>query len=62
MRKIRGNKISVIFQEPMTSLNPSIYNWRSNNGSIILHQKLSKTEAKKKGNRNVKISWNTKSR
>ena len=29
MRKLRGSGISIIFQEPMTSLSP-LYNWKSN--------------------------------
>jgi peptide/nickel transport system ATP-binding protein len=48
LRQIRGNKISMIFQEPMTSLNPV-----KNCGSqvieaIMLHQPISEKEAKKK--------------
>ena len=48
MMKIRGNDISMIFQEPMTSLNP-VYTCGSQvSEAIILHQKLSKQEAKEK--------------
>ena len=48
MRKIRGNKISMIFQEPMTSLNP-VYTVGSQIAeAIILHQGLSKKDALKK--------------
>ncbi len=47
MRKIRGNKISMIFQEPMTSLNP-VYNLSYQiSEAIILHQKRNKTQARK---------------
>lgn len=47
MREIRGNQISMIFQEPMTSLNPVYKIGDQIMESIILHQKLSKSEAKK---------------
>jgi len=45
VRKIRGNKISMIFQEPMTSLNPVFTIGSQLIESIILHQKLSKKDA-----------------
>ena len=48
MRKIRGNEISMIFQEPMTSLNPVFTIGNQIMETIILHQKLSKKEAKLK--------------
>ncbi len=45
MREIRGNDISMIFQEPMTSLNP-VFRIGDQIGSILrLHQGLSKQEA-----------------
>lgn len=47
MRQIRGNQISMIFQEPMTSLNPVYKIGDQIMESIILHQKLTKNEAKK---------------
>ena len=40
MRRIRGNEISMIFQEPMTSLNPVFTIGNQIMESIILHQKL----------------------
>ena len=46
LRKIRGNEISMIFQEPMTSLNPVFTCGDQVTESIILHQKISKQEAK----------------
>lgn len=46
--KIRGNEIGMIFQEPMTSLNPSIRCGHQVEETILLHQKLSKTQAKAK--------------
>ncbi|MBC8172956.1 MAG: ABC transporter ATP-binding protein, partial [Chitinophagales bacterium] len=45
MRHYRGNKISMIFQEPMTSLNPVFTCGNQVDEAIILHQKKSKKEA-----------------
>ena len=46
MHAIRGNKIGMIFQEPMTSLNPVFTVGNQIEESIILHEKVSKEEAK----------------
>lgn len=46
MRKYRGNDISMIFQEPMTSLNPVFTCGDQVAEAIILHQKVSKERAK----------------
>ncbi len=48
MYKIRGNDISVIFQEPMTSLNPVFTVEKQLSEPLIIHQGMSKAEAKKK--------------
>ena len=48
MYDIRGNKISVIFQEPMTSLNPVFSIKKQMSEPFIIHQHLSKKEAEKK--------------
>lgn len=48
MRAIRGNKISMIFQDPMTSLNPIFNIGNQIQESIILHQGLSPKEARNK--------------
>ncbi|WHX41374.1 ABC transporter ATP-binding protein [Mesobacillus sp. AQ2] len=48
MSKIRGNQISMIFQEPMTSLNPVQTVGKQIAETIILHQKVSKKEARQK--------------
>ena len=48
MYKIRGNDISVIFQEPMTSLNPVFSIERQLSEPFIIHQGLSKKEAAEK--------------
>ena len=47
MRKHRGNDIAMIFQEPMTSLNPVFTCGDQVVEAIMLHQKLDKSEAKK---------------
>ena len=46
MRKFRGNEIAMIFQEPMTSLNPVFTCGDQVMEAIILHQKLNKKAAK----------------
>jgi peptide/nickel transport system ATP-binding protein len=48
MRHIRGNQISMIFQEPMTSLNPVFTIGDQIAESYMIHEKLSKKEALKK--------------
>ncbi len=48
MRSFRGNEIAMIFQEPMTSLNPVYTCGNQVMETILLHQKVSKKEAKKK--------------
>jgi len=46
MRKFRGNDIAMIFQEPMTSLNPVFTCGDQVLEAIMLHQKLNKNDAK----------------
>jgi oligopeptide/dipeptide ABC transporter ATP-binding protein len=48
MRKIRGNNISMIFQEPMTSLNPTITIGEQIAETIRIHQNASRAEAWRK--------------
>ncbi|MDO9100196.1 MAG: ABC transporter ATP-binding protein [Caldisericota bacterium] len=48
MRLIRGDKISMIFQEPMTSLNPVFTIGDQISEAITLHQKIDAAEAKKR--------------
>jgi len=48
MRKIRGSEIAMIFQEPMTSLNPVFTIGNQIIEAILLHQDLSEEEAKKR--------------
>ena len=48
MYEIRGNKISVIFQEPMTSLNPVFSVKRQLSEPFVIHQKMKRKEAEAK--------------
>jgi len=48
MEKVRGNEISMIFQEPMTSLNPVFSIGDQIMEAILLHQGGSKTEARRR--------------
>ncbi len=48
MRKIRGNQISMIFQDPMTSLNPVMTTEEQIAEVILLHQNVSNKEALEK--------------
>ena len=47
MRQLRGGKIGMIFQDPMTSLNPTIKIGKQIMEVIKLHKKVSNAEAKK---------------
>ena len=47
-RKLRGKKISMIFQEPMTSLNPVMKIGDQVAECVLQHEKISKKEALKK--------------
>jgi oligopeptide/dipeptide ABC transporter ATP-binding protein len=55
MRMIRGNEISIIFQEPMTSLNPVFTIGFQIMEVLILHQKISKEQARQKAIDMLKI-------
>ena len=56
MRKIRGNKIAMIFQEPMTSLNPVFTVGTQIDEVLALHQaELSKEERVSKGIEMLKL-------
>ena len=48
MRQLRGNELAMIFQEPMTSLNPVITCGNQVIEAIILHQKISYKEARQR--------------
>jgi len=56
MRKIRGNKVSMIFQDPMTSLNPVLTVGDQIAEVLVLHEKITAKEAMKKaGDMLVKV-------
>ena len=48
MRDVRGNEISMIFQEPMTSLNPVMTIGRQISESLILHREMDRRQALKR--------------
>ncbi|WP_427109603.1 ABC transporter ATP-binding protein [Lysinibacillus xylanilyticus] len=48
MSKVRGNEIAMIFQDPMTSLNPTMKVGRQITEVILQHKKVSKADAKKR--------------
>ena len=48
MEKVRGNDISMIFQEPMSSLNPVFTVEKQISEVLILHKKMNKKEASKR--------------
>lgn len=48
MRHLRGSEIAMIFQDPMTALNPVLSIGRQMSEILIRHQRLSKKAAKKK--------------
>ena len=47
LQQIRGNKIAMIFQEPMTSLNPVISCGRQVSEALLIHKNISREKAKK---------------
>lgn len=55
MEAIRGSEIGMIFQDPMTSLSPTMVVGRQIAEGIMQHQKLSKTEAMKKSIEMLKL-------
>lgn len=55
MREIRGNKISTIFQEPITSLNPVFTVGDQIEEALILHRKLTKKEARSEAVKMLKL-------
>ena len=48
MRKVRGKDIAMIFQEPMTSLNPVLTIGRQVTESVLLHEEITQDEARQR--------------
>lgn len=55
MQKIRGGKISMVFQDPMTALNPTMRIGDQIAEGIAVHEKISKAEAKQKAERMLEM-------
>ena len=55
MRDIRGKEISMIFQEPMTSLNPVITVGKQIMEAVLTHENMSKQEAKERALEMIKL-------
>ena len=55
MRAIRGKKIAMIFQEPMTSLNPVFTIGQQLVEALMLHEKITKQQAKEKAVEMLKL-------
>ena len=55
MNSIRGKDISMIFQDPMTALNPTISIGKQISETILIHNKISKQEAKKRAIELIKL-------
>lgn len=55
MRKKRGKEVAIIFQEPMTSLNPVMKIGEQISEVMIIHEKLSKDEAKNRAIEMIKL-------
>ncbi|THF82760.1 ABC transporter ATP-binding protein [Cohnella fermenti] len=55
MQKIRGNKIGMIFQDPMTSLNPTMPVGKQISEGLVKHQGMSKSEAKERAVEMLKL-------
>ena len=55
MQKIRGHKISMIFQDPMTALNPTMRIGRQISEVVSAHRNISKEEAEIEGKRMLEL-------
>jgi len=55
LSRIRGNKISMIFQDPMTSLNPFLKISTQMIETIMLHQKMDKADARERAIEMLKL-------
>ncbi len=48
MREVRGNEISMIFQEPMTALNPALRIWRQIAEPLVRHRNMNWSQARRR--------------
>ena len=55
MQKVRGSEISMVFQDPMTSLNPTMKIGKQIMEGLIKHQKMTKKEAKQRAFQMLKM-------
>ncbi|KAA0966268.1 ABC transporter ATP-binding protein [Sporosarcina sp. ANT_H38] len=55
MQKVRGSEISMVFQDPMTSLNPTMKIGKQIMEGLIKHQKMTKKEAKQRALQMLKM-------
>ncbi|QTN00606.1 ATP-binding cassette domain-containing protein [Sediminibacillus dalangtanensis] len=55
MQKVKGSKMSMVFQDPMTSLNPTMKVGKQIEESITTHQKLGKAEVKKRAMEMIRL-------
>lgn len=55
MEDLRGSKVAMIFQEPMTALNPVLTIGQQIDEQILCHEKISKDEAKKRSIEMLKL-------
>jgi len=55
LRKLRGGDVAMIFQDPMTSLNPTMTVGKQIAESLVIHRKLSKAEALEEATKMLKI-------
>ena len=62
MRSIRGNEIAMIFQEPMTSLNPVFTVGEQIVEAIRLHEGLSRRAAMRQGGRDARAGAASRTR
>ena len=55
MRRIRGNRMAMVFQEPMTSLNPVLTIGRQITETLELHQQMTKGQARERAAELVRL-------
>lgn len=55
MKKIRGSEISMVFQDPMTSLNPTMKVGKQIMEGLLEHERMSKAEARKRAVEMLKL-------